>query len=287
MIQKWIYRCGSSFLLSDELERWFKMMKRSNPLWGSISVLIGVVIAILALVRGAWLVPLLLLVFSAWGLWLVMFQLEPAWDSIRRYRMKERDARKQKECIRYPDMQVNADAIQLLLRHVNHRISTYLKSVYPNARWEWSTGDPSQLVMYGGVGRIRVYGIEDYDFADVQIDRRGNLSCNLLKVVPVLPNTDTPFPPNKQTVDPQIWYETEGRETLERLIADLNSRGHSELTLKEDGTVCIHEEDEMQDVPQEHLAGFPPKVYWPRLEQVLEDVGLSASIHDNGIAVSW
>ena len=30
-------------------------MKRSSPLWGSVSVLIGVVIAILALVRGAWL----------------------------------------------------------------------------------------------------------------------------------------------------------------------------------------------------------------------------------------
>ena len=44
-------------------------MKRSSPLWGSVSVLIGVVIAILALVRGAWLVPLLLLVFTAWGLW--------------------------------------------------------------------------------------------------------------------------------------------------------------------------------------------------------------------------
>ena len=50
-------------------------MKRSSPLWGSVSVLIGVVIAILALVRGAWLVPLLLLTFTAWGLWVVMFQL--------------------------------------------------------------------------------------------------------------------------------------------------------------------------------------------------------------------
>ena len=60
-------------------------MKRSSPLWGSVSVLIGVVIAILALVRGAWLIPLLLLTFTAWGLWVVMFQLQPAWDSIRGY----------------------------------------------------------------------------------------------------------------------------------------------------------------------------------------------------------
>ena len=45
-------------------------MKRSSPIWGSVSVLIGVVIAILALVRGAWLVPLLLLTFAAWGPWI-------------------------------------------------------------------------------------------------------------------------------------------------------------------------------------------------------------------------
>ena len=104
-------------------------MKRSSPLWGSVSVLIGVVIAILALVRGAWLVPLLLLTFTAWGLWVVMFQLQPAWDSIRGYRKKEHDARRQREASLYSTAQANADAMQLLLRHVNHRISAYLKSV--------------------------------------------------------------------------------------------------------------------------------------------------------------
>lgn len=105
-------------------------MKRSSPLLGSVSVLIGVVIAILALVRGAWLVPLLLLTFTAWGLWVVMFQLQPAWDSIRGYRKKEHDARRQREASLYSTAQANSDAMQLLLRHVNHRISAYLKSVY-------------------------------------------------------------------------------------------------------------------------------------------------------------
>ena len=261
-------------------------MKRSSPLWGSVSVLIGVVIAILALVRGAWLVPLLLLTFTAWGLWVVIFQLQPAWDSIRGYRLKERNARKQREASLYSTAQTNADAMQLLLRHVNHRISAYLKSVYPSARWEWMTGNPTALVMQGGTGRIRVYGIEEYDYADVQIDRNGNLSCNLLKVVPVQPRMDAPTPPNQQPVDPQVWYDVEGREVLERVIADLDSRGHSSLTLKEDGSVCVHEDD-TQDVPQEHLTAFPPKVYWPRLGQVLESEGLTASVHDSEIAVSW
>ena len=48
-------------------------MKHSNsPLWGSVSILIGAVVAILALVRGNWLLPLLIAAFVVWGLWLVL-----------------------------------------------------------------------------------------------------------------------------------------------------------------------------------------------------------------------
>ena len=39
-------------------------MKKESPLWSSISLLIGIVIAILALVRGRMLLPLLLAVFA-------------------------------------------------------------------------------------------------------------------------------------------------------------------------------------------------------------------------------
>ena len=101
------------------------------------------------------------------------------------------------------------------------------------------------------------------------------------------PRMDAPTPPNQQPVDPQVWYDVEGREVLERVIADLDSRGHSSLTLKEDGSVCVHEDDDTKDIPQEHLTAFPPKVYWPRLGQVLESEGLSARVQDTEIAVSW
>ena len=39
---------------------------------GSITILIGAVIAIMALVRGPWQVWLLLGVFTLWGLWVVL-----------------------------------------------------------------------------------------------------------------------------------------------------------------------------------------------------------------------
>ena len=52
-------------------------MKHDKPLWGSISILIGVVILILALVRGTLQTALLIGVFSIWGIWTVGFLLLP------------------------------------------------------------------------------------------------------------------------------------------------------------------------------------------------------------------
>ena len=52
-------------------------MKSDKSLWGSISILIGVVIGILALVKGSLQVWLLLGVFTLWGLWIVAFLLMP------------------------------------------------------------------------------------------------------------------------------------------------------------------------------------------------------------------
>lgn len=123
---------------------------------------------------------------------------------------------------------------QILLRHVNHRISAYLKSVYPNARWEWREKQPERLILEGGTGRIRVYGVPEYNFADVQLDSQGGLQCSMVKIVP-LTNAGKAgeesghLPPNNQPVDPRIWYEHQGRKVLSGLIADLNSRGHSSL----------------------------------------------------------
>ena len=54
-------------------------MKKESPLWSSISLLIGIVIAILALIRGRMLLPLLLAVFALWLLWWLLTQALPLW----------------------------------------------------------------------------------------------------------------------------------------------------------------------------------------------------------------
>ena len=55
------------------------------------------------------------------------------------------------------------------------RMAEHLRSVYPQAHWEWTLADPTRFIAYGGTGRIRVYGIPDYDYAGVTLDRQGGL----------------------------------------------------------------------------------------------------------------
>lgn len=61
-------------------------MKQKISLASSTSILIGAVIAILALLRGPVQTILLLLTFALWGLWVLLALLRPSWQSNRDYR---------------------------------------------------------------------------------------------------------------------------------------------------------------------------------------------------------
>ena len=157
-------------------------MKQKISLGSSTSILIGAVIAILALLRGPAQTVLLLITFALWGLWVVLTLLRPAWRANRAYRSREeREEREQ-------NVLSNRNVAGLLLCHVNYRVSDYLKSAYPNARWEWVIKEPILFIVQGGTGRIRLYGVPDYEYADVTLDQKGSLSCSLVKVVPVRDN---------------------------------------------------------------------------------------------------
>lgn len=60
---------------------------------GSITILIGAVIAIMALVRGPWQVWLLLGVFTLWGLWVVLILLLPYMQQAKRHRQRQQRTR--------------------------------------------------------------------------------------------------------------------------------------------------------------------------------------------------
>ena len=265
-------------------------------LLSNISIFIGAVIAILALVRGPWQTGLLIAVIALWVLWTAIVFLTPRIQRAKRIRQRQKQKQLlQKNGISQPlsfeiPQSKEPSTEQLLLRHVNHRISMCLRSTYGDITWEWCEKNPIKLITQGGTGRIRVYGISDFDHADVKLNQNANISFDMIRIVPlseisVESNSADKVPPNKQPVDPQIWYEVQGRKILESLVADLNSRGHSQLMLHENGDISIQQDQE--NVVKEHFGNFPAMAYWPRLVQVLEGEGLAAEVTDRKIVVSW
>ena len=218
-------------------------MKKASALWGGTALLIELVILILALVRGDWMIPLLLAVFAGWSLWLIFTQLLPVWKNNRAYRKKEQELREQ-PVDGSNNLESDGELSKMLLQHVNYRILTILKAAYPNVQWEWTMEDPAAFVTRGGTGRIRLYEVPDYDFADVTLDRRANLRCDLVKVVPAVPDGSPASASGQPVVDPGVWYELRGRKVLDALIPDLQSRGYDSLMVMENGEICIdHEKD--------------------------------------------
>lgn len=269
-------------------------MKQKNPMWASTSFLVAALLAIIAFVRGDWQIPLLVGAFAIWGLRVFMILGIPAlrvrknrWEQKWKDLEAEKD-RKRTEAERNA-AENNPEAATALLRHVNHRISDQLKALYPEARWEWKTKNPTRLAIYGGIGRIRVYGVPEYEYADVELEQSGMLSCSLVKqLVPTSAEQDPQPPaPNQQDIDPQVWYEYQGRETLEALIADLDSRGHHCLFLKEDGSICVRPMEGDEETVQGTLEDFPEKRLWAKLVKVLENAGLAAAAREDCITVAW
>ena len=162
-------------------------MKEKNPLWDKLPVLIGAVIAVLAFVRGNWTLPLLLLVFGVWGLWAALSMGELPRFSLScikygRYQT-EKEQRPETEQPLPTDQRAedaNSEMAQMLLRHVNHQVSEQLKAVRPDVRWEWMAKNPTLLALHGGIGRIRLYGIPDYEYADVELETSGKVTCFFL-----------------------------------------------------------------------------------------------------------
>ena len=275
------------------------MMKNKKSLWSGVSVLIVVVLAITAFVRGGLEVWLLAGAFAAWGIWAVVrFGVPYAKAQLYHYKArkirKQCEAQPQKSKLNVPDLSDPTDIV--LLRHVNYRVSSYIQSVYPDATWEWREEFPERIITKGGVARIQIFGVPDFNFADVTFDQNAGIHCSMLKIIPLSrlkenPATpastaeEQPAPPQPNTVDPQVWYEVKARKVLKNLIADLDSRGHSSLTIKETGEVAIQQAN--AEIVKPAFENVPERMFWPRLVKVFEREGMAANITDNGLLLSW
>lgn len=267
--------------------------KAKTGLWPDVSILIVAVLAITAFVRGAWQFWLLFAAFAVWCTYAVYKYLLPF--------LREQRDRKEAKTLRqhyeqnvkkrtFTEVDVSDPVSVVLLRHANHRISSKLKALYPDATWEWCTEHPERIVAKGGVGRICLHNAGDYNYGEVILDQEARICFKLLKLVSYEEEAnpsigDKPTPKQVQEIDPQIWYEKKGKAVLANLIADLNSRGHSSLTILEDGSISISQAD--SDIKKPAFESVPERIYWPRLIKVFEREGIAANAADHGLVLSW
>ncbi len=278
-------------------------MRKKKSLWSSVSILIVAVLAITAFVRGDAQVWLLAAAFTAWSVWAVVYFLVPyIKEQLHRYEAKKIRKKCEKEDVKKPQFtvpEISDSVTHVLLRHVNYRISAYLQSVYPEATWEWREEFPERIAAKGGTGRIKLFGVNGFNFADVTFDQNASIDCSLINVVPIakLSNDTTAAEPaedaaqpetaakQQNPVDPQVWYEMQGRKVLESLVADLHSKGYSSLKILENGDIAIKQADSEKVKPA--FESVPEKTYWTRLCKVFEREGMAANITDGGILLSW
>jgi hypothetical protein len=226
-------------------------------------------------------------VFAVWMLAALLFSRK------RQVRVKPARAKKPRKAAKpaFFDQDEDSSMSAVLLRHVNYRVSAYIQSAYPGVTWEWSCKSPERIAVEGGTGRIKLFGVPDYNYAEVSFDRQARIGCELLRIVPLTMargdepvSSGSPTPP-EQPVDPAVWYDLQGRDLLENIIADLHSRGHSSLTIRENGDICVRQAE--KEAIQDRFSNMPGRSAWPGIVKILEKAGLAAAVADGGIKVSW
>lgn len=133
-------------------------MNKKKSIWSGVSVLIAAVLAIVAFVRSDTQIWLLTAAFTIWAIWVTIafvfpYIQEQETEKRRAARRAAYDA--QRQSLRSLSMEEEDGFGPLLLRHVNHRISAYLKAVYPDATWEWRSPEPEKLILHGGTGGMQ------------------------------------------------------------------------------------------------------------------------------------
>lgn len=167
--------------------------------------------------------------------------------------------------------------ITAALQHTNCRISDKLRSVFPDATWDWVSEEPESIALHGGEGRIRLSGVEEFNYADVKIDALLKITFKLLKIVTLdeaeasLSSKEEPPIPAKpdmpmEVSDVAAWFDMIGQSQIDALLTEVNSRGHR-LFIEENGDVYITENGAPSK--QGVIHQMPAAKHWRQLVELL------------------
>jgi len=270
-------------------------MKRKKLFGKNLTFLIVGILAVLAFIKGDAQMWCLIGVFFVFAVWtLILSSKKISVKKILDQKPCKKFFKKAKNEANDTDLKENDNDAVLI--HLNCRISDYIKSVYPNATWEWVEENPEKIAAEGGTGKIRLFEIADFNYADILLDKFARINCNMLRIVSFddLKKNGEPAPESKpapggnqpnQPIDPATWYSIQGKNVLEACVADLNAHGHSNLTIKENGDICVQQDN--NESVCDNFKNLPGKSLWQQLIKIMENQGLAASVANDCIKVAW
>ena len=180
-----------------------------------------------------------------------------------------------------------------ILQHIRLRITDKLKSAYTEATWQWDKEPDLHDILAGKTFRILVENMESYTHADISFDRFGRIHVEPMTIGAFSPaeskadadDADTPAPEEPAVVDVRVWYELIGQKILTEQITELHAKGHSKLTIMENGDITV--KNQKKDILKATLDSFPAQNYWQELVSILAEDQLTAKITGNSLQVSW
>ena len=184
---------------------------------------------------------------------------------------------------------VSEDGLELMMQQVSLRISEKLKSAYPDAVWQWGKKASLMELLSGTTVRIKVENMAEYSHADITFDRFGRIHVEPLTVgsfgTSQSAEETEEVSSEPSVVDVRAWYELIGQKILEAQIVELNAKGYSKLSIKENGDIVIQRQKKESLVTT--LEAFPEKKYWNELVAILEENELNARVAGETVQVSW
>ena len=264
-------------------------MKKENAFRRTLSVLIVALLLVATFYRGEHQILTYAVAFAVAGiayLWMMK-------DSIRLWHQALRAMRTQRTSgkrLAMPSEQAEectADStLNILIQHINCRITAYLRSVYPDVKWAWESENKEAVAMAGAIGTLRVFNVPEFDHALVQFDSLQRLECKLMSMVPLSQSQGVSSPlPQEQPIDLEVWYSMKGKALMQGIIADLNGRGYESFVISDTGAVNIMQGT--SSVVHTQIKSLPVRRHWNALIPLFERDGITARIEEHGLALSW
>ena len=179
---------------------------------------------------------------------------------------------------------------QVMLRHINFRITQKLQGAFPGATWSWCCDNPADIAAGGGIARIRTFGTGDNNYAEVHFEQSGSIRVNMLQLYE-LGVENKPAPADKakaadpDAVDLHEWYDLSASSAIRATIDEVYTRGYKTLFIGESGEVYVKEND--QNVKQGKLSFMPGKKLWPDLVPCFADDDIIATVGDDEMTLTW